>query len=219
MSDKPPSPLSEEQQALVAAWYQRHGPAVVAEVRRQLRVATRQKKAVSDFSVAGSVWESFLDHHLDEVDLSNDDGVWSVLVRAVRRHCNAWNRSAQPDRHRVVSMHAPMSPERGDSGEGFTHADHRELAPEAAVLIEELTALIDLPDVAEEPVIGRALARLDRRMDLHRLLTALERKVLVLKLAGKTRGEIAAQLDIEKHEVDDAWKSVCRKVEAVGTEP
>src|SRR5437763_1767584 len=102
MSDKQPPPderhLSEEENRRVAEWYQRHGPAVVAEVRKRLRDWTKKKLAVSPSSVAGAVWHSFVAHGIDDVDVTDENGVWAVLAKAARRHCERLNRAANRDR-------------------------------------------------------------------------------------------------------------------------
>jgi hypothetical protein len=220
MSEKQPPPskrqLSEEEKAKVTAWYQQHGPAVVQEVRKWLRRFTIANRVVSPTTVAGQVWESFLSKGIDDVDLTDEKGVWAVLAKAAKRHCETLNRAAT--RHPRVSLNVRLTSADGEVGgsAGFDPADTRELAPEVVVLINECAALFHLLTTEEKEGVGEALARVEGSMDLLSRLTDQERHVLALKMAKMTRPEIAARLDVETYDVDKSWMSVLEKAEDVG---
>ncbi len=209
---QPPAPgerkLNEEEQALVAAWYEQHGEQIVREVRRWLRKVTEARTGASASAVAQSVWASFMENRLDEIDPSDENSAWAVLATAARRHCEAWNRYGT--RHPQLSM------------EGMTGLDPEapgEVSPEVLVMVNECAHVFRSLSPDEARGAGHAIARDDRSLQLVERLSLPEREVLGLKLAGKTRDEIADQLQgVDHTQVDALWKSVRAKARALGGE-
>lgn len=203
-SEEPPDtvkPLSEEEKARLARWYEQHGVKVVAEVRQWLRRQTMARTGASVSAVAHSVWLSFSMKHLEDVDPGDDNSAWAILSKAAKRHCEAWNRYGT--RHPQVSIQRLP---------GLEVADTREATPEVDVMIVELSELMrQLGDGRSSVPAGSG------HLGLIGVLQPQEREVLGLKLARETRTEIAAQMQIFEAEVDDLWKAVKRKAEAIGS--
>jgi RNA polymerase sigma factor (sigma-70 family) len=232
MSDEPaPRPvnkeLTEQEKAAVADFYERYGDEVIRQVRKYLRRTTRERTAASTSAVAQSVWISLMESHLGEVDLSDEESAWRVLFEAagprfceglVQKHCEKWNKAAY--RHPQTSLEGLAAGTHPDeaAAAGFDPEDDREPAPEVLALARECVALCRLLDKADRELAEEAVARVEVSIGLVERLTPREREVLGLKLAGRTRPEIAEQVGITNAQVDAAWKSVKEKARRMGSE-
>jgi hypothetical protein len=203
--------LTEEEKRRVDAWYEEHGEAVNREVRRWLRNKTAP--VASRSQVAQSVWASFMDKHLDEVDVGDQNSASALLTKAAKRHCEKHNRRAT--RHPNVSGETfACGDTTSDERAGFDATDTRELAPEVAVLIQEFSQLFrSLEATPAGLAVRQALAVSGKGIGLVERLDGQEREVLGLKLAKWTRPEIARQLNLDEVEVDELWKSVKHKAQ------
>jgi hypothetical protein len=217
VSDELPSaeqrqPLSSEERKRLSAWYDKYGALVVRAVRQELR-AWAAGHAAGHSAVAQSVWRSIAEHHVDEmmkVDPRDNNSAESLLLRVACKHCWKPNKAAQ--RHPAWHLEdARAGPERV----GFDPQDEeRAVPPLAAAITRELEALLaSIGGSAEGQTAARALARVEGGIELIGRLSDRQRRVLALKIAGRKRPEIAADLDLDLREVDRVWKDVSKIAE------
>ena len=209
--------LTEEERSRFAWLYEKYQASLVQAVRSRLRLSASQKAGISASAVAQSVWQSFMSNHLEEVDLSDNESAWRLMLEIAERHGERWGRRGR--RHPNASIEASATPEADGSVRlADDLADLNEPPPEVAVIFEESISLIEhqfavgssLGAEGIGPVAGVVAAH-DQGPRLVERLSPRERDVLALKLAVKTRPEIASALKISHAQVDGAWESIRSK--------
>jgi hypothetical protein len=181
----------------------RYTELLVEVVRSSLRKRASCVGATAS-AVAQSVWQSFLADHLHEVDLDDPDSAWNLLVRIAVRHINKWDqrgRGARVGGRRVrsVSLDEPVpSPHEGTPqtfAESF--ADPRQLPPVDEAILREYQSILSEPGEAVDGPLG-----------LGTTFTPREREVFALKIALRSRPEIASLMNISVAQVDRAWQGI-----------
>jgi hypothetical protein len=176
---------------------------LVEVVRSRLRRRASCVGATAS-AVAQSVWQSFLAHHLHEVDLDDPDSAWKLLVKIAMRHVNKWDqrgRGARVGGRRVRSVSLDeLAPSPGAETpptfvESFADAKHPLPVDEA--IFHEYQSFLSEPGEAADGPIGLAVR-----------LTLRERQVFALKTALLARPEIASVMNISMTQVDWAWKGI-----------
>lgn len=206
--------LTQEERAQVARWYEDHGSAVATEVQRWLRGATKRRTGVSTSAIAASVWASFAENHfVDVLDPTDPQCAWNLLTCAAKRHCEAWNRYGERVKERGSLEELGCRSSEDGSPTRFDPEDTRDLDPIAVAVRNECLALLSLIGEEAAEGIAQAVRRIEGGMELIEQLTPRERQVFGLKLAKKTRSEIAALLQLDHGQVDDVWRSIRRKAE------
>jgi DNA-binding CsgD family transcriptional regulator len=202
-----PELTAEEQQA-VEKWYAVYGRQVIAEVRRWLREATRHRTAVSNSDLAESVWASFLENRLHEVDPEDEESIWAVLAESARRHCEAWNRYGT--RHKQRSLSALLAAyAEGAQDRGLDANDTREPPPEVSVMVEDCLAVLCGVEGRQSGALVEGLGQ---------ALTAREREVAALLLADLDLDQIAVKVGLDLGTVRDIWGSIRRKAQRLERE-
>lgn len=204
--------LTPAEKKAFGALFAQHDENVVRCVRSQLRRVARERGGATISAVAQSVWESAMSNHPDEVNLSNPDSVWCLLLEIGKRHCERWNKVRHPQDSLDAPTGRPGGAAPAEPLAATLPADSGDVEDE--VILRECVELLQAADggpAADERTVAHLAAHLpdtDEGLGLWKQLTPLQRSVLLLKVFDRTAAEIAATLELTQAQVNYAWNGI-----------
>lgn len=116
--------------------YNRYVQDVIRAARRHLRSKVRAK--VGSDAVANSVLHSFFAHHTaEDIDLSDEQNLWPLLLKITLRHCEKWNKRFRAAKRNTVEVSLVVgSQSAGESPNDIDLPDHG-ASPEEAVMLAD----------------------------------------------------------------------------------
>jgi RNA polymerase sigma factor (sigma-70 family) len=163
---------------------------LIGLARRRLSERARQKAGEED--VVQSALQSFFVHHVEDLDLRDEQDLWAILLEITLRHCGKWNKRFRAKKR--VAREVPIRPQSEDDAGCEPGGDDPtpEEAASLADLVEHLMARMTQRQrfVFQRRLQGYSVAEIATDLQLS--------EAMVYRLLEQVRGLVGKHLERDR---------------------